>query len=71
MYLTLLKLSDEFDLLKVQLKEKDKQISMLQQALDQQQKLIAGILSEKTQLQLELTEEKNKSWWLKIFEKRK
>ena len=62
--------SDEFNFLKIQLEEKDKQISMLQQALDQQQKLTAGILSEKNQLQLELTEEKNKSFWSKLFKKR-
>lgn len=62
--------SNEFNFLKIQLEEKDKQISMLQQALDQQQKLTAGILSEKNQLQLELTEEKNKSFWSKFFKKR-
>ena len=62
--------SNEFSFLKIQLEEKDKQISMLQQALDQQQKLTAGILSEKNQLQLELTEEKNKSFWSKFFKKR-
>lgn len=61
--------SNEFDFLKIQLEEKDKQISMLQQALDQQQKLTAGVLTEKKQLQLELTEEKNKSFWSKIFKK--
>ena len=62
--------SNEFNFLKIQLEEKDKQISMLQQALDQQQKLTAGILSEKDQLQLKLTEEKNKSFWSKFFKKR-
>lgn len=62
--------SNEFNFLKIQLEEKDKQISMLQQALDQQQRLTAGILSEKNQLQLELTEEKNKSFWSKFFKKR-
>lgn len=62
--------SNEFNFLKIQLEEKDKQISMLQQALDQQQKLTAGILSEKNQLQLELIEEKNKSFWSKFFKKR-
>jgi len=61
--------SREVVFLKMQLDVKDEQILKLQQALDQQQKLTAGILSEKNQLQLELSEEKNKGFWSKLFNK--
>ena len=57
----------EYKFLKEQHENDLKQIENLTNLLDQQQKLTAGILSEKNQLQLELSEEKNKSWWAKIF----
>lgn len=59
----------EYEFLKEQHENDLKQIENLTNLLDQQQKLTAGILSEKNQLQLELSEEKNKSWWAKIFKK--
>lgn len=60
----------EYEFLKEQHENDLKQIENLTNLLDQQQKLTAGILSEKNQLQLELTEEKNKSFWSKFFKKR-
>ena len=57
----------EYKFLKEQHENDLKQIENITNLLDQQQKLTAGILSEKNQLQLELSEEKNKSWWAKIF----
>lgn len=59
----------EYEFLKEQHENDLKHIENLTNLLDQQQKLTAGILSEKNQLQLELSEEKNKSWWSKIFRK--
>lgn len=65
--------SNEFDFLKTQLEEKDKQISMLQQALDQQQILTNQVqnnaqtlLLENTEIKKELVEEQSKSWWQKL-----
>jgi hypothetical protein len=60
----------EYEFLKEQHENDLKQIENLTNLLDQQQKLTAGILSEKNQLQLELIEEKNKSFWSKFFKKR-
>lgn len=61
--------NNEFDFLKNQLEEKDKQISMLQQALDQQQILTKQALDEKKELQIELTENQNKTFWQRFFGK--
>lgn len=60
----------EYEFLKEQHENDLKQIENLTNLLDQQQKLTAGILSEKNQLQLELSEEKSKGFWLRIFKKR-
>lgn len=60
----------EYEFLKEQHENDLKQIENLTNLLDQQQKLTAGILSEKNQLQLELSEEKSKGFWLKFFKKR-
>jgi len=62
-------LGSEFNFFKNQLEEKDKQISMLQQALDQQQILTKQALDDKQQLQLELTENQNKNFWKRLFKK--
>jgi len=59
----------EYEFLKEQHENDLKQIENLTNLLDQQQKLTAGILSEKNQLQLELSEEKNKGFWSKLFNK--
>lgn len=59
----------EYEFLKEQHENDLKQIENLTNLLDQQQKLTAGILSERNQLELELSEEKSKSWWAKIFKK--
>lgn len=59
----------EYEFLKEQHENDLKQIENLTNLLDQQQKLTAGILSERNQLELELSEEKSKSWWTKIFKK--
>ena len=61
--------NNEFDFLKIQLEEKDKQISMLQQALDQQQILTKQALDDKKELQIELTDNQNKSFWQRLFNK--
>lgn len=60
----------EYEFLKEQHGNDLKQIENLTNLLDQQQKLTAGILSEKNQLQLELSEEKSKGFWLRIFKKK-
>lgn len=66
-------LSAEFsrglDFLKTQLDMKDEQILKLQKSLDQQQQLT--LMAQKTQedLRLELSEEKNKGFWSKLFKK--
>lgn len=61
--------NNEFEFLKTQLKEKDKQISMLQQALDQQQILTKHALDDKKELQIELAENQNKNFWQRLFNK--
>lgn len=61
--------STEFMLLKKQHEDDLKQIEKLTKLLDQQQQLTAGILSEKNKLQIELNEEKTKSWFKRIFKK--
>lgn len=72
-----IELNNEFDFLKNQLEEKDKQIFKLQKALDQQQILTKqaqdqnqNLLLENVEIKKELNEEKNKSFWSKIFKKR-
>lgn len=62
-------LSSEIDFLKTQLDVKDEQILKLQQALDQQQQLTLMAQKSQEDLRIELTEEKNKSFWSKLFEK--
>lgn len=61
--------SSEIDFLKTQLDVKDEQILKLQQALVQQQQLT--LMAQKTQedLRLELSKEKNKGFWSKLFKK--
>jgi hypothetical protein len=59
--------NDEFVFLKAQLEEKDKQISMLQQALDQQQILTKQIIDDNKYLQLELDENVKKGFWKNLF----
>ncbi|MDN6345519.1 MAG: DUF536 domain-containing protein [Tetragenococcus koreensis] len=54
---------------KTQLEEKDKQISMLLQALDQQQILTKQALDDKKELQIELSENQNKSFWQRLLKK--
>lgn len=51
--------------------EKDKQIPMLQQALDQQQILTKQILDDKKELpiELKLKEKQKKTFWHHFFEK--
>lgn len=61
--------NNEFDFLKSQLEEKDKQISMLQQALDQQQILTKQALDDNKELQIELVENQNKIFWHRFFGK--
>lgn len=61
--------NDGFVFLKTQLEEKDKQIFMLQQALDQQQILTKQALDDKKELQIELNEKLNKTFWQKFFGK--
>lgn len=68
--------NNEFDFLKKQLEEKDKQIFKLQQALDQQQILNKqsqdqnkNLLLENSEIKKKLEEEKKKSFWRKIFKK--
>lgn len=66
-------LSTEFsrgmDFLKTQLDVKDEQILKLQQALDQQQQLTLMAQKNQEDLRLELAEEKNKSFWARLFNK--
>ena len=61
--------NNEFGFFKTQLEEKDKQISMLHQALDQQQILTKQALDDKKELQIELAENQNKSFWQRLFKK--
>lgn len=70
--------NNELDFFKIQLEEKDKQISKLQQALDQQQILTKQaqdqsqtLLLENTEIKEKLSEEKNKGFWEKIFKRKK
>ena len=63
---------------KIQIEEKDKQISKLQQALDQQQILTKqaqdqsqNLLLENTEMKEKLAEAETKSFWSKIFMRRK
>lgn len=59
----------EYEFLKEQHENDLKQIENLTNLLDQQQKLTAGILSEKNQLQLELSEGKSRGVWARIFKR--
>ena len=59
--------NNEFGFFKTQLEEKDKQISMLHQALDQQQILTKQALDDKKELQIELAENQNKSFWQRLL----
>ena len=61
--------NNEFGFFKTQLEEKDKQISMLHQALDQQQILTKQALDDKKELQIELAENQNKSFWQRLLKK--
>lgn len=74
-------LSTEFssgvDFIKVQLEEKDKQISKLQQALDQQQILTKqaqdqsqNLLLENTQIKEKLAEVETESFWSRLFKRK-
>lgn len=74
-------LSTEFssgvDFIKVQLEEKDKQISKLQQALDQQQILTEqaqdqsqNLLLENTQIKEKLAEVETESFWSRLFKRK-
>lgn len=62
-------LNKKLDFLKTQIEEKDKQIFMLQQALDQQQILTKQVLDDKKELQIELAENQSKSFWQRLFRK--
>lgn len=66
--------NNEFSFLKNQLEEKDKQIFKLQQALDQQQILTKqsqdqnqNLLLENVEIKKELSEEKNKNFFRRLF----
>lgn len=59
--------SNGFDFLKAQLEEKDKQISMLQQALDQQQILTKQVIDDNKYLQSKLGGEVKKGFWKNLF----
>ncbi|NHI70592.1 hypothetical protein [Lactococcus garvieae] len=66
--------NNEFAFLKKQLEEKDKQIFKLQQALDQQQILTKqaqdqnqNLLLENVEIKKELSEEKNKNFFQRLF----
>lgn len=59
--------NNDFDFLKAQLEEKDKQISMLQKALDQQQILTKQAIDDNKYLQLELDENVKKGFWKNLF----
>ncbi|MDT2877073.1 hypothetical protein ACQUD3_12675 [Lactococcus lactis] len=68
--------SNEFYFIKVQLEEKDKQISKLQQALDQQQILTKqaqdqsqNLLLENNEIKEKLAEENSTNWFQKLFRK--
>ncbi len=69
--------NNEFSFLKTQLEEKDKQISMLQQAVDQQQILTKqaqdqshNLLLENIQIKEKLAEENTQSFWSRIFRRK-
>lgn len=51
-------------------KQYEKQIENLTRLLENQQKLTAGILSEKNQLQLELEKERNLGFWSRLFKRK-
>lgn len=51
-------------------KQYEKQIENLTRLLENQQKLTAGILSEKNQLQLELEEERSLGFWSRLFKRK-
>lgn len=59
--------NNEFSFFKAQLEEKDKQISMLQKALDQQQILTKQAIDDKKYLQLELDKNVKKKFWKNLF----
>ncbi|MGO3037576.1 MAG: DUF536 domain-containing protein [Lactococcus lactis] len=59
--------NNEFCFLKSQLEEKDKQISMLQKALDQQQILTKQAINDNKYLQLELDGNVKKGFWKNLF----
>jgi hypothetical protein len=70
-------LSSGVDFIKVQLEEKDKQISKLQQALDQQQILTKqaqdqsqNLLLENTQIKEKLAEVETESFWSRLFKRK-
>lgn len=72
-----IELNNEFDFLKIQIEEKDKQISKLQQALDQQQILTKqaqdqsqNLLLENTEIKEKLAEATTKSFWSRIFKRK-
>lgn len=69
-----IELNNEFAFFKKQIEEKDKQIFKLQQALDQQQILTKqaqdqnqNLLLENTEIKKELSEEKNKNFFQRLF----
>lgn len=73
-----IELNNEFDFFKIQIEEKDKQISKLQQALDQQQILTKqaqdqsqNLLLENTEIKEKLAEATTKSFWSRIFKRKK
>lgn len=59
--------NNEFGFFKAQLEEKDKQISMLQKALNQQQILTKQAIDDKKYLQLELDKNVKKKFWKNLF----
>jgi len=52
-------------------KQYEKQIENLTRLLENQQKLTAGILSEKNKLQLELEEERSLGFWSRLFKRKR
>lgn len=69
--------NNELDFFKIQLEEKDKQISKLQQALDQQQILTKqaqdqsqNLLLENTQIKEKLAEVETQSFWSRLFKRK-
>lgn len=61
------KSDNELEIYIKQNKQYEKQIENLTRLLENQQKLTAGILSEKNQLKLELDEERKLGFWSRLF----